>query len=115
MGWRGAAIATLSHARPLAEHLLDRLARGDTDGFPEVFDVIESWHTEGDGYVSEAASVGFLESLQNQLGGNDKTYRRRDGVTRGDVEPWLGEVSKRWWERLDRFWDGDAAALRPDS
>lgn len=40
----------------LAEHLLERLARGDTEGFDRIFTVVEQWHTQGDTYVSEAAS-----------------------------------------------------------
>ena len=47
----------------LAEHLIERQQRGDTQGFEKVFDVVERWHMEGDFYVSEAASIGFLESL----------------------------------------------------
>ena len=63
----------------LAEHLLERLGRGDTGGFDGIFAVVERWHTEGDAYVREAASIGLLESLQNQLGGNDRVYTRFGG------------------------------------
>lgn len=91
----------------LAEHLLDRLRDGDTHGFDRVFAVVEQWHTTGDAYVSEAASVGFLEAVQNLSGGG------HGRVT--TVEPWLGPVSKRWWDKLDRFWSGKAEALRFDS
>jgi hypothetical protein len=98
----------------LAEHLLERLGRGDTEGFDRVFDVVERWHTQGDAYVSEAASVGLLESLQNQLGGNESQFRRRDGITANDVVPWLRPKSRRWWDKLNRFWDGERGALRLD-
>jgi hypothetical protein len=91
----------------LAEHVLKHLEARRTDKFDAIFAVVERWHTEGDAYVSEAASVGLLESLQNLSGGSD-----RRTVT---VEPWLGPESKRWWNKLDRFWDGDRHALSPDS
>jgi len=46
----------------LAEHILARLKVADTGGFEDIFAVVERWHTEGDAYVSEAASIGLLES-----------------------------------------------------
>jgi hypothetical protein len=73
----------------LAEHLIDRQRRGDTQGFDKVFAVVERWHIEGDAYVSEAASMGFLESLQNQLGGNDRG-KSSNGVRASDFELYLG-------------------------
>jgi hypothetical protein len=91
----------------LAEHLLKRLKDRDTEGFDRIFAVVERWHTEGDAYVREAASIGFLESLQNQSGG---TGRRPT-----TVELWLGPESKRWRQTLDRFWEGDEKALRLDT
>ena len=99
----------------LAEHLLERLGRGDTEGFDRIFAVVERWHTEGDCYVSEAASIGLLESLQNQSGGNDKKFSRRDGVSSAAVEPWLGPETKRWWDKLYRYWEGDDRALHFDT
>jgi len=84
----------------LARHLLGRLEAGDTVGFDRVFAVVEQWHTSGDAYVREAASIGFLEELQTLSGGSGKR-----AVT---VEPWLGPESRRSWDRLDRFWAGEA-------
>lgn len=91
----------------LAQHLLARLKIGDTEGFEDIFAVVERWHTEGDTYVSEAASIGLLESLQNLSGGNDRKT--------ATVEPWLGPESRRWWDKLDRFWEGADQALRFDT
>ena len=48
----------------LAEHLVESVRAGDVDRFARVFETVERWHTEGDAYVSEAASIGLLESLQ---------------------------------------------------
>ena len=98
----------------LAQHLIDRQRSGDTQGFDKVFAVVETWHVEGDGYVSEAASIGFLEHLQNLLGGNDRA-KGLEGVRPSDFEPYLGPETRRWWEKMYRFWEGDTAALRFDS
>lgn len=91
----------------LAEHVLGRLKDNDTKNFEDIFAVVERWHIEGDGYVTEAASIGFLESLQNLSGGNDRKH--------GTVERWLGPESRRWWMKLDRFWEGETGALRNDT
>jgi hypothetical protein len=90
----------------LAEHLLQRLKNKDIEGFDRIFAVVEEWHTAGDVYVSEAASVGFLEAVQNLSGGNDQRVPT--------IEPWLGPVSRRWWDKLNRFWSGEPKALRFD-
>lgn len=87
----------------LARHLLGRLANADTVGFDRIFAVVERWHTNGDAYVREAASVGLLEDLQNLSGGSGKRPET--------VEPWLGPESRRWWDKLDRFWVGDNKSL----
>jgi hypothetical protein len=98
----------------LAVHIIERQRCGDTDGFDKVFAVVERWHTEGDAYVSEAASIGFLESLQNLLGG-DERGKSIDGVRATDFEPFLGPESRKWWEKLYWFWTGDKTALRSGS
>lgn len=90
----------------LAEHLLKRLKIQDSEGFDGIFAVVERWHTEGDAYVREAATIGLLESFLNQPG---------DSVANPtDVEAWFGPETKRWWDKLNRFWNGDAEALRED-
>lgn len=98
----------------LADHLVERLRLGDVEGFDKVFEVVERWHTEGDHYVSEAATVGLLESLQNVLGGNDRK-RGVDGVLASDFEPYLGPETRKWWDKLYRFWEGDTTALKFDT
>lgn len=98
----------------LAVHLIDRKRRGDVAGFHEIFAVVERWHTEGDDYVSEAATIGFLESLQNQLRGNRRSSDM-NGVLSADFELYFGPETQRWWRKLDRFWKGDTSALSHDT
>ncbi|HEY9219448.1 MAG TPA: hypothetical protein VIO94_15485 [Phenylobacterium sp.] len=80
----------------LARHLIDRLKCGDIEGFPAVFDVVEQWHRHGDHDVREAATVGLLESLQNT--------NLHSSTAPSEFEPWLGPETRRWWEKLHRFW-----------
>jgi hypothetical protein len=81
----------------LASHLIEMLARGDTAGFPQIFAVVEDWHTGGDAYVKEAAVVGLLEDLQNT-----NLHRTTNPE---QLRSFLGPKSLRWWEKLYRFWE----------
>lgn len=87
----------------LAGHVIGRMEHGDTTGFDRIFAVVEQWHSNGDDYVKEAATIGFLESLQNRLGESDP------------LEPWLGPLTKEWWGRLNGYWNGETRAQRLDS
>jgi hypothetical protein len=85
----------------LADHMREHLAAGRGPVLDKVFDVVERWHVNGDHYVSEAATVGLLESLQ--------------GVG-GDYAQWMRPETARWWDKLNRFWDGgDSSALHFDT
>ena len=80
----------------LARHLIATLDRGETTRFSAVFDVVERWHVEGDKYVRDAATVGLLEDLQNT---NLHTRTQPS-----DFEPWLRPVSRKFWDKVNRFW-----------
>ncbi len=97
----------------LARHILARLQTNNLAGLDGVFDVIERWHIDGDAYVKEAATVGLLEGLQNDLSHLEAEWKEGDGPT-PIVEPWLRPESRKWWDKLNRFWEGDPTALRND-
>jgi hypothetical protein len=82
----------------LAHHLVEQLDAGKTNRFEAVFDVVERWHCEGDHYVKEAATIGLLEGIQN----NSEHW----GIDPSRFECWLKPESKRWWDKLNRFWNG---------
>ena len=88
-----------------ARHLIGKLEEGDTSAFDAIFDVVERWHVEGDPYVREAASLGLLEDLQN---GNLHRV-----TTPGAFLPWLRPVSRRWWDKVEAFWE-TGSPLRDD-
>lgn len=79
-------------------HLASMLERDDAIGLSAAFQAIETLHVEGDPYVREAATIGILESLQNV--NEPKRFLQ-----------YLGPESRKWWDKLDRFWNGDATAL----
>lgn len=90
----------------LARHLVERFRSGATEEFPAVFQVVERWHCLGDHYVQEATTIGLLEGIQNIAG--------HENVDPAVFEKWLLPASKKWWGKLNRFWDGDIGALRED-
>lgn len=90
----------------LARHLVERFRAGATEEFPAVFQVVERWHCLGDHYVQEAATIGLLEGIQNNAG--------HKGIDPKVFETWLHPESRKSWVKLNRFWEGDARALRGD-
>jgi hypothetical protein len=82
-----------------AFHLAAMLERGETNSFPGIFSAIENLHLRGDSFVREAATIGILESLQNKS-------------VAEQFRPFLEPETERWWDKLNRFWNGDPTALR---
>ncbi len=71
------------------------------------FDLIERMHTEGDAYVRELATIGYLEGIQNAAG--------HAGFDPEVFAPYLGAESARWWRGLDKFWTGEHPVVEPDA
>jgi len=84
----------------LARHLIAQLGKGDTGRFDEVFDVVEAWHLKGDAYVRQAAAIGLLEDLQNT--------NLHKSTQPAEFLPWLRPESRRWWDKVEAFWDHGA-------
>jgi len=83
----------------LAHHLVEQIDAGATKQFEAVFDVVERWNCEGDPYVKEAATIGLLEGIQN--------ISLNRGIDPRRFEFWLKPESKRRWDKLNRFWNGE--------
>jgi hypothetical protein len=86
-------------AAAFARHLVARLETGETDEVRKGLAVVERFHVEGNDYVRELATIGYLEDLQNYAA-------RSRTVTPADFVPLLGSESTRWWRGLDAFWSG---------
>ena len=71
------------------------LASGQKYRIRKVLSVVERWLLEGDPYVREAATVGFIEDLQN---GN-----LHEGTTPEDFVEFLGPECSFWWKKVERF------------
>ncbi len=93
-------------AGEFARHLI-RLHQEETlDEIALAFDIIERLHVEGDEYVRQLATIGYLESLQNQVGWGTE-------ADPPDFTPYLGPVSLYHWRRLDESYGNRKEPGRP--
>jgi len=88
---------TYTRAGALAHHLVDLLARNDTDELTGVFRELEAQLADG-GEAEELGRMGVVESLQNICSHTDVVV---------DVEQFkmlLGPRGAETWRELDRLW-----------
>lgn len=96
-------------AGAFVRHLVVLYLADSLEEFPAVFAVFEQLVTDGDDYVRNLGVIGYLEGLQMMVVTNA-------GIDpEADLRPHLLPVSDMWWDRINRFWAGDATALREDS
>ncbi|GAA4669464.1 DUF7674 family protein [Nocardioides nanhaiensis] len=88
----------------VADHLVGRFVAGDRVEVAAALAVVERMHLEGDAYVRELATIGYLEDLQDAA-------RRHPACAPEQLEPLLGAESLRWWRGLDAFWSGQAPTV----
>lgn len=88
-------------AGTFAAHLVQLQRNGVSAEIAAAMQVIERMHLEGDHYVRELATIGYLEGIQNIAG-------HTEHVDQADFVPYLGPESRRWWNGLNAFWDGSA-------
>jgi hypothetical protein len=93
-------------AGAFARHVIELYRSNHRVWLQNAFAVIERMHTDGDAYVAELATIGYLEDIQNMAG--------HAGVDPAVFVPYLGAESARWWRGLDRFWAGEHPAVEPN-
>lgn len=86
----------------LAQLVVEDLSSGDMESCESVLRVAEDWLVHGEAYVKEAAATGFLEGIQN-IAGNQ-------GVDTTPILTLLGPESKKRWNQLNQYWNGDPRA-----
>jgi hypothetical protein len=79
-------------------HFLELLSNNQREEFENIFEVIEKLHLQGDYYVKELATIGFLEDIKHSLINPDDT---------GLIKKYLRPESLKWWDNLDDFWRGE--------
>lgn len=80
------------------DHFIDLFRSGNLIECISILEAVEKLHVNGDEFVKELATIGFLEDLQNQLG-NYQIYKK-------PIEILLWPETRIWWDHLNNFWDG---------
>ena len=80
----------------IANHVVGLVDRGEYDDLAAIFDVVERWHLEGEHYVREAATIGFLEGIVSW----EEKHREQQKV----LESWFRPETARFWVKLHNFW-----------
>lgn len=86
----------------VASFLATKVRSGDTGMFGPFFDTVERCLHDGDDEAINLIVVGLLEGLQNS------------DVTELDNEVWelyLRPTTRRAWEAVEAFWNGDVGAI----
>lgn len=91
-------------ASQFARHLVALWVAGEAAEVQAALGVIERMHVEGDDYVQELATIGYLEAIQGAV-------ERAQGCDIGGFVGLLGPESSRWWQGLDEFWSGRASTV----
>lgn len=91
-------------ASMFATHLVELHRSGRDDEVRAAFVVIERLHLEGDPYVSELATIGYLEDVEGDVAAHPDELAFFESV--------LGPESARWWRGLQAFWTGRAPLVR---
>lgn len=92
-------------AGDFARHVVGMHMVGDLSEFPAIFSAIERLHLDGDHYVRELATIGFLEGIQTSAG--------HAAIDEDVFVPYLEPESRRWWRGLQAFWRGELPSVGP--
>jgi hypothetical protein len=80
-----------------SRYVLDLFNEKKEDRLKSSFDLVEDVFINGDQYVQEAITIGFLETLQNNISWSENVK----GET---FLPFLSESLKIVWNNLNDFW-----------
>lgn len=89
-----------------ARHLLDLYQTNKINEFEAIAQMIENLHLYGDHFVKEYATTGILESIQNIWGNSN--------VDPENFARFLQPVSLKFWNSLNRFWNGEIPLVGTD-
>ncbi|MCP4778685.1 MAG: hypothetical protein GY880_31100 [Planctomycetaceae bacterium] len=80
-----------------SRYIVGLLVSDDRKQLRAAFDLIESFHQDGDAYVREAATIGILENIQNT--------NLHDQTTPDQFVEYLQPISLKYWRKLYDFWE----------
>ena len=83
----------------LTDFIVKRKKNDNTSGFDVFFEHVETILVHGDIATQELIVIGLLEGIQNRCGLEVNYYT--------GFNEWLKPETKKAWEELIRFWEGD--------
>ena len=86
------------HLGEVGRHVIALVGRGEATELPAVFAAVERVLVEGDAGARDAATLGFLETLQNNA--------EHAGLDPNAFVQYLGPAARGAWEAINRFWFG---------
>jgi len=89
-----------------AFYLLDAYKNNAVDTLVLAGEFIEELYSYKDEKIENLATIGYLEAIQNVWGNNSTDPE--------EMVKYLGNISRKWWVKLNRYWDGDIKALMDD-
>lgn len=89
-----------------AHHIAALATKGTVSELPAVFAIVERLHLSGDSFVREAATIGFLEDLQN--------IALNKNISLDRFNNFLQPETSYWWKRLNGFWSGEIPLVSDD-
>ena len=84
-------------AGEFSRYVLRLYKSNDGDGLLNAGKLIEKLHVNGNDYVKELATIGFLEGIQNNWG--------HEKIDPNEFKKYLGQESLKWWISLHKFWN----------
>jgi len=95
-----------SVAGDFSRYIIKNINENNIEKLKKCFEFIELLHINGTEKTKELATVGYLEDLQNFTGGNETMEKYKI------IYDYIGIESKKWWNKLNDFWNGNIKALR---
>jgi len=83
----------------IIRYIIEKKKCDDTSQFEEFFNRVETILVNGDDYTKELIVIGLLEGIQNVCGFDVDYYT--------GFNDWLKPETKRAWEELIHFWEGN--------
>lgn len=103
--WEGQPAGEYNDLGALARWVADRMAVGDHECFPMLFDEVEALLSNANQELRDLLIVGLLEDIQN--------IATNRGINPDVVLPFLGPESRKGWFELIRLWHGPDGAGWP--
>ena len=77
-----------------ARYIIQKFKEDNKQELSNIFNFIETLHTDADDFIKEASTIGILEGLQNI-----------NEIEEREINIYLGKASLEYWQRLNDFWN----------